>query len=87
MKLTLLFNRKTSMQNNAIGISTGLIVLLRRPIHVRVWLASPAQRGTGLGLISPHTYERGDAHMDEFGSLEPEPSRTREPDSYVYGPP
>jgi hypothetical protein len=40
-----------------------------------------------LGLISPHTYERGDPHTDEFGSLEPEPSRTREPDSYVYGPP
>jgi hypothetical protein len=38
---------------------------LRRPIHVRVWLR----------LISPHTYECGDPHTDEFGSLEPEPSR------------
>jgi hypothetical protein len=60
---------------------------LRRPIHVRVWLASPARRGAGLGLISPHTYERGDPHTYEFGSLEPEPSRTFEPDSYVYGTP
>jgi hypothetical protein len=48
---------------------------------------SLAQRGAGLGLISPRTYERGNPHTDEVGSLEPEPSRTREPDSYVYGPP
>jgi hypothetical protein len=48
---------------------------------------SPARRGAGLGLISPHTYERGDPHTNEFGSLEPESIRTREPDSYVYGPP
>jgi hypothetical protein len=46
-------------------------------------LTSPARRGAGLELISPHTYERGDPHTDEFGSLETEPSRTREPDSYV----
>jgi hypothetical protein len=59
---------------------------LRWPIHIRVWLASPARRGPRLGLISPHTYERGDPHPDEFGSLEPEPRRTREPDSYVCGP-
>jgi hypothetical protein len=52
---------------------------LRRHIDVRVWLANTAWRGAGLGLISPHT--------DEFGSLESKPSRTREPDSYVYGPP
>jgi hypothetical protein len=51
--------------------------------HTRTSLA---RRGAGLGLISPHTYERGYPHTDEFGSLEPEPSRTREPDSYVYGP-
>jgi hypothetical protein len=66
---------------------------LREPIHVEVWLASPARRAW-LGrrarinfttnawadsqLCYPHTYE--------FGSLEPEPSRIREPDSYVYGP-
>jgi hypothetical protein len=42
--------------------------------------------GAGLGLISPRTHEHGDPHTDEFGSLEPEPSRTREPDSYVYVP-
>jgi hypothetical protein len=42
-----------------------------RTIHIRVWLASPARRGAGLGLISPHTYERGDPHTDEFGSLNP----------------
>ena len=28
---------------------------------------------------------RDTPQTDEFGSLEPEPSRTREPDSYVYG--
>ena len=44
--------------------------------HTRTSLA---RRGAGLGLISLHT--------DEFGSLEPEPSATREPDSYAYGPP
>jgi hypothetical protein len=59
---------------------------LRRPINVRVWLASPARTGSGIRLISPHTYEPGDPHTDEFGSLEPKTSRTREPDSYVYGP-
>jgi hypothetical protein len=35
------------------------------------------ESGAGLGLISPHRYERGDPHTHEFGSLEPEPSRTR----------
>jgi hypothetical protein len=32
-------------------------------------------------------HEHGDPHTDEFGSLEPKPSWTREPDSYVYGSP
>jgi hypothetical protein len=58
---------------------------LRWPIHVRVWLGE-LDSGAGLGLISPHTHEHGDPHTDEFGSLKPEPNRTREPDSYVYGP-
>ena len=48
---------------------------------------SLARQGAELRLISPHKYEPGDPHMDEFGSLEPKLSRTREPDLYVYGPP
>jgi hypothetical protein len=49
-------------------------VSLKGSIHVQVWLGE-LDSGAGLGLISPHTYERGDPHTDEFGSLEPEPSR------------
>ena len=62
------------------------------PIHVRVWLAvrlGELDSGARLGCISPHTHEWIPAcdtpHTDEFDSLEPEPSRTREPDWYVYG--
>jgi hypothetical protein len=56
--------------------------------HTRTSLVrEPARRGAGLGLISPHTYELGDPHTDEFGSLEPESSLTPELDSYLYGPP
>jgi hypothetical protein len=44
--------------------------------------------GARLGYISPHTHEwipaRDTPHTDEFDSLEPEPIRTGEPDSYVY---
>jgi hypothetical protein len=49
---------------------------------VRVWLGE--EPGSD---FSPHTYERGEPHTDEFRSLEPEASRTHEPDSYVYGTP
>jgi len=45
--------------------------------------------GASLRYISPHTHEwvpaRDTLHTDEFDSLEPKPSGTREPDSYVYG--
>jgi hypothetical protein len=52
--------------------------------HTRTSLA---RREADLGLISPYTYERVGPHTYEFGSLEPESSRNREPDSYVYGSP
>jgi hypothetical protein len=61
------------------------LVSLKVPIHVRVWLASP-HRGAWLGsqarryiyiYIIGQNPARDTPHTDEFGSLEPEPSRTR----------
>jgi hypothetical protein len=52
------------------------------PTHVRANSEPAASRAPPKALASP---ARGAPHTDEFGSLGPEPSRTREPDSYVYG--
>jgi hypothetical protein len=50
-----------------------------------VWIREP---GSGppahVRANSEPSPARGAPHTDEFGSLGPEPSRTREPDSYMY---
>jgi hypothetical protein len=56
---------------------------------VRVWAPcnsepSPTE-GPGEPSRTRPSPARGAPYTDEIGSLGPEPSRTREPDSYVYG--
>jgi hypothetical protein len=55
---------------------------LEPPTHVRANSEPAASRAPPKALASP---ARGAPHTAEIGSVEPEPSRTREPDSYVYG--
>ena len=51
------------------------------PTHVRA-NSKPSPDKPSQNRPSP---ARDTPHTDEFDSLEPEPSRTRWPDSYVYG--
>jgi hypothetical protein len=58
--------------------------------HICTSLARDSASGVRLGDIYIYIYNRPNLardipHTDEFDSLEPEPSRTREPDSYEHG--
>jgi hypothetical protein len=55
------------------------------PTHVRANSEPSPTEGPGEPRRTRPSPARGAPHTDEFGSLEPEPNRTRERDSYVYG--
>jgi hypothetical protein len=72
------------------------VVARSKGAHTRTSLARKSASGSLTREPGSHIYvqvyniigrspARDTPNTDEFDSLEPEPSRTRKPDSYVYG--
>jgi hypothetical protein len=98
-KVNPLIVKQDTAMRNAITTEARIAVTLRslatgrscEDLKSAVWIREPGSgppshvRANSEPSWTRPSPARGAPHTDEFGSLGPEPSRTRESDSYVYG--